>query len=98
MTIQLRPFQTPNFVLAGETLSFPLKDIPADELATLCADFQAEVFKKAGKTDPATFGRCTCNCGKVVANAWRDSDGYHCLTCLANQRDELRDRIAAALV
>lgn len=92
MTIQLRPFQTPNFVLTSfESVSFPLKDVPADELATLCADFQAEVFKKAGKTDPATHGRCTCSgCGKVVGNAWRDSDGHHCLTCLAEQRDALR--------
>lgn len=38
-----------------------------------------------------TLGKCTCNCGRVVNNTWRDSDGYHCLTCLAKQRDDLRE-------
>lgn len=95
MNLPIRPFQTPNFVLTSfESVSFPLKDVPADELATLCAAFQAEVFKKAGKTDPTTYGRCKCSdCGKVVDNAWRDSDGHHCLTCLAAQRDALRPSI-----
>lgn len=39
----------------------------------------------------ATMGRCTCSgCGRTVNNAWRDSDGHHCLTCLAKQRDDAR--------
>lgn len=40
---------------------------------------------------PSSTGRCTCDgCDKTVDNAWRDSDGYHCLTCLAKQRDNYR--------
>jgi hypothetical protein len=44
---------------------------------------------------PSSTGRCTCDgCDKTVGNAWRDSDGYHCLTCLAKQRDEARAEVA----
>jgi len=42
----------------------------------------------------ATLGRCTCSgCGRTVLNAWRDADGYHCLSCLAKQRDEARSAL-----
>ena len=30
-----------------------------------------------------------------MLNAWRDSDGHHCLTCLAHERDEARESAAA---
>lgn len=101
MNVQLHLFQTPNFVIMvmppgvrqdgfKEAPSLPLNAIPADDLADLCDAFRIEVFTKANLTDPRIRGRCTCNCGKVVDNAWRDSDGHHCLTCLAAQRDALR--------
>jgi hypothetical protein len=45
--------------------------------------------------DLAQLGRCKCDgCGKTVNNAWRDDDGFHCLTCLAKQRDEARAEAA----
>lgn len=63
MKIELQPFSTPNFVLGkmpprqrqdgiGSTLSWPLSEVDADELARLCDEFRAEVFRKAGKPDP----------------------------------------------
>lgn len=63
MNIALRPFTTPNYVLvqratsddfwsAIATPSWPLAEVPVEDLAKLCDDFRAEVFKKAGKKDP----------------------------------------------
>ncbi len=59
MNIKLKPFNVPNFALqqmpAGhrnDVPSYPLKDIPAEDLAELCDTFRAEIFRKAGKTDP----------------------------------------------
>lgn len=63
MKIKLRPFIVPNFVLLEtgvgrrqdgfkESPSYPLKDVPAEDLAQLCDEFRAEVFRKAGKIDP----------------------------------------------
>jgi hypothetical protein len=63
MTIDLQPFQTPNFVI-GKTTALPrgdgwhpspkwsLKEVDAETLARMCDEFRAEVFKKAGKIDP----------------------------------------------
>jgi len=65
--IKLRPFTVPNFVLTGDpptapegtmpatslvAFSFPLSDLEATTLATMCSDFRAAVFAKAGKPDP----------------------------------------------
>lgn len=58
-----KPFLTPNFVHqempAGlkqdgwkELPSWPLNCIDVEDLDELCANFRAEVFKKAGKQDP----------------------------------------------
>lgn len=45
----------------------------------------------------ATQGQCVCSdCRKTVNNAWRDEDGYHCIGCLAKQRDDALDAIAQA--
>lgn len=63
-SIQLRPFQTPNFVLPVvearprqegliETPPIPLASLSVEALDALCRDFRAEVFAKAGKADPA---------------------------------------------
>lgn len=63
MNIKLRPFQTPNFVIADtparpleqgftEPPAWPLAEVDAESLAKLCDDFRAEVFRKAGKRDP----------------------------------------------
>lgn len=35
-----------------ESPSYPLKDVPAEDLAEMCDAFRAEVFRKAGKADP----------------------------------------------
>lgn len=62
--IDLLPFTTPNYVLQrmpprprqdGLTFApkYPLCDVPADDLAALCDQFRAEIFRKAGKSDPA---------------------------------------------
>lgn len=64
MIIKLRPFSTPNFVMQEmppgsriegfkELPSYPLRDVPAEDLAEMCDEFRAEVFRKAGKADPA---------------------------------------------
>ncbi len=63
MKIELRPFTVPNFVIQvtpaaprqdgfREAPSYPLSDVDADTLATMCAGFRAAVFAKAGKPDP----------------------------------------------
>lgn len=64
MKLKLQPFTTPNFVIATrppgtrregiqEAPKWALSDVDADTLAKLCDEFRAEVFKKAGKDDPA---------------------------------------------
>lgn len=63
ITIRLKPFNVPNFVIAERSprprqdgISFdegiPLAEIEAEVLASLCDDFRASVFSKAGKADP----------------------------------------------
>lgn len=61
MNIKPRPFLVPNFVFeehdgtlrgAIQARSFPLRELDADELAELCRQFRAEVFRKAGRIDP----------------------------------------------
>jgi hypothetical protein len=62
--IELRPFTVPNFVIQvtgpvrrqdwfREAPSYPLSEVDADTLATMCSDFRTAVFAKAGKADPA---------------------------------------------
>ena len=56
---KLAPFQTPNFVRVvqppgqrqdgfKESPAIPLKDVPRETLEEMCADFRAEVMRKAG--------------------------------------------------
>ncbi len=63
MSIKLRPFTVPNYVLmetpprprqAGfvEAPKFKLEELEPDDLSSLCDDFRREVFLKAGKLDP----------------------------------------------
>ena len=67
MRIELKPFNTPNFVIqkvaAGkkqdgfqEAPKYTLKEIPAETLDELCNEFRAEIFKKAEKQDPPNRG------------------------------------------
>lgn len=63
ISLKLRPFIVPNFV-SVEALpkqrqdgvsfpcTFPLCAVGEDELSRMCDEFRAEIFKKAGKTDP----------------------------------------------
>jgi hypothetical protein len=56
INIPLKPWVTPNFVVADlpqKAAAWPLEAVDADVLAQLCDDFRAEVFRKAGKDDPA---------------------------------------------
>jgi hypothetical protein len=64
MKVELNPWMVPNFVTAKmpprprqegyqEAPAWALKDVDADTLATQCDQFRAEVFRKAGKPDPA---------------------------------------------
>jgi hypothetical protein len=64
MNIELKPFNTPNFVIqkvaAGkrqdgftEAPKYSLCEIPAETLDELCNEFRAEIFKKAKKKDPS---------------------------------------------
>lgn len=61
--LRLRPFTTPNFVMAEmpprpkqegvkELPSFALHELSVETLDELCGQFRAEVFAKAGKKDP----------------------------------------------
>lgn len=64
--VQLQPFPVPNCVLATPPLrraededlfyvevpGFPLKEVAADTLASMCDEFRLAVFAKAGKTPP----------------------------------------------
>lgn len=64
MNITLKPFTVPNFVIqvlptrlrqegpSFENRSYPLSDVDADELSHMCDVWRAEVFRKAGKSDP----------------------------------------------
>jgi hypothetical protein len=67
LQVELKPFQTPNFVIAvgkpglkqdgmQELPSYPLSDLDADTLDKMCRDFRDEVFRKAGKEQPPTCG------------------------------------------
>jgi hypothetical protein len=68
MEIKLKPFMTPNFVLMelpvgkrGDGFQpdkgcIPISEVPAKDLADLCAQFTAAVFKKAGKVPPPLQG------------------------------------------
>ncbi len=59
-----------------------------DELRAEAGRLRTELVCVKQDLKDATMGQCNCsNCGKKVWNAWRDSDGHHCLTCLAGQRD-----------
>jgi hypothetical protein len=62
--IELHPFTVPNYVIQvvpvrprqegfKEAPAYPLSEVDADTLATMCSDFRAAVFAKAGKADPA---------------------------------------------
>lgn len=64
MKVELQPWMTPNYVLGkmpprprseGYTdfPKWPLSEIDALILSKMCDDFRAEIFKKAGKADPA---------------------------------------------
>lgn len=68
MTIELLGFTVPNYVIQKmpprprqegftEAPKYPLVEVPAEDLASLCDHFRSEVFRKAGKTDPALEGR-----------------------------------------
>lgn len=63
MRVKLRNFTTPNFAVMEmppgqrgdgfvQAPSFRLSLLEPEELADLCDRFRAEVFKKAGKSDP----------------------------------------------
>lgn len=64
MKVELLGFTVPNFVSQKmppksrgegfvEAPKYALTDVPAEDLASLCDHFRAEVFRKAGKADPA---------------------------------------------
>jgi hypothetical protein len=64
MKIELNPWTTPNFVTAKmpprprqegfrEGPKWALAEVDASDLAQLCDQFRAEIFRKAGKSDPA---------------------------------------------
>lgn len=54
----------------------------------------AEVERLEAALDKATMGKCTCSgCGREVNNAWRSSEGYHCLTCLAKRAEAAEVRV-----
>jgi hypothetical protein len=64
LKIDLVPFSTPNYVFGQmpprprqdgpiEAPKWHLTEVDAVVLAQLCDEFRADVFKKAGKPDPA---------------------------------------------
>lgn len=66
ITVKLQPWMVPNFVRIGQPVrprqdglqesspGLPLSEVSAEVLAQMCDDFRAEVFRRAGKRDPAT--------------------------------------------
>ena len=61
------PWNVPNFVLLQgpvgrrqdgpqQGMTLPLASVQAEVLAEMCDEFRAEIFRKAGKVDPATAG------------------------------------------
>ena len=67
MKIMLNPWIVPNYVTAKmaprprqegfqEGPKWHLSEVDADTLAEQCDKFRAEVFRKAGKSDPANEG------------------------------------------
>lgn len=63
ISLELKPFSTPNFVIVKtpprprqegiiEAPSIPLHELSAQTLDELCNDFRDEVFFKAEKKDP----------------------------------------------
>lgn len=74
--VKLRPITVPNFVSAetpprsrehgvGEGPKFAVADLDAETLEALCIQFRADLFKKAGKTDPeySRPRQAPCKCG-----------------------------------
>lgn len=62
--VKFKPFRTPNFALVemkvgarnqgwAEGPKYPVSEIDASALASLCDQFRADIFSKAGKLDPA---------------------------------------------
>lgn len=60
-SVGLQPFMTPNFVIAKlpagrnggqDAPKWHLGEISAETLSDLCDVFRAEIFAKAGKSDP----------------------------------------------
>lgn len=67
-----------------------------DELRIDAGRLRTEIVCLKQDLKDATMGKCVCtDCDREVFNAWRDGDGNHCLTCLAKERDSIRERIAA---
>lgn len=62
VAIDIQPFTIPNFVRRDKKTAgpgdpdaeaaFELAAVDAQTLSTLCDQFRADIFKKAGKTDP----------------------------------------------
>lgn len=76
MKIELQPWQTPNFVIVKvpprprqegwqEAPKFPLSEVDAETLAQMCEAFRVEVFRKAGKVDPATLAKILRDAGEA---------------------------------
>lgn len=68
MTVDTQPWLVPNYIILEmptrsrqdgirEAPKLHVKDVNADTLAGMCDEFRAEVFRKAGKADPALEGR-----------------------------------------
>lgn len=63
--VDLCPWSVPNFVrlrtparprqegIKPDSEGLPLSVVPVEALVQLCEEFRAEVFRKAGKPDPA---------------------------------------------
>lgn len=67
MKIKFQPWMVPNFCVMQmpptkrqdgfkPAPSFALADVDRETLAQMCDDFRAEIFRKAGKSDPASPG------------------------------------------
>lgn len=63
MKVKLRPFQTPNYVIAEskpglrqdgifECPKWHVKEVNEHTLSKLCDQFRRDIFEKAGKSDP----------------------------------------------
>jgi hypothetical protein len=72
MELDLKPFQIPNYVLAGRTVpgadetKFAIEDLPADAIYALVSEFERAVYKKANVSPRAQPANVCRKCRETI--------------------------------